>query len=83
MTTTTRNIFPLLTAATTDAELLRYLKNPEMAMGFALEHLEDFEFRQFLQDWKDDADMMPWIEAWRSDGRDGQGGHSPSTTTTK
>jgi hypothetical protein len=69
----TTNIFPTLTASTTDAEMLRMLRNPEIAMGFALEHLEDFEFRQFFQDWKDDADMTPWLETWRTDQKAGQG----------
>lgn len=72
-TKTTRNLFPLLTASTTDAEMLRYLANPEMAIGFALEHLEDFELRAFLKDWKDGADMVPWLEGWRIDQRAGMG----------
>ncbi|MCL6706694.1 hypothetical protein M8R20_06765 [Pseudomonas sp. R2.Fl] len=62
-----RNIFPLLTASTTEGDMLRYLKNPEIAIGFALEHLEDWELRGFFKDWKADADMTPWLEAWRTD----------------
>lgn len=72
-TSAARNIFPLATASTTEAEMLLYLKNPEMAMGFALEHLEDWDLRQFFQDWKDDADMSPWLKAWRADQKAGLG----------
>ena len=34
MTTPTPNVFPILTASTTDAEMLRMLRNPEIAIGF-------------------------------------------------
>lgn len=61
-TKTTRNLFPLLTASTTDAEMLRYLANPEMAIGYALEHLDEFEVILFLRDWKAGASMIPWLE---------------------
>lgn len=70
---TTTNLLPALTSATTDAEMLAYLKNPEMAIGFAIQHIEDFEVRQFLIDWQADADMTPWLNAWRLDQEAGQG----------
>jgi hypothetical protein len=73
MTTTAPHLFPILMASTSDAEVLALLKNPEMAMGFAIEHIEDFEVRQFLIDWKADADMTPWVKAWRIDQEAGQG----------
>lgn len=63
--TTTTNVFPTLTAHTTDAEMLALLKNPEIAIGFALEHLEPFELGMFFKDWKDDADMTGWLREWR------------------
>jgi len=73
MTTSATNLFPTLTASTSDAEMLALLKNPEIAMGFAIEHIEDFEVRQFLIDWKADADMTPWLNAWRIDQGAGRG----------
>ena len=63
--TTTPNVFPILTAATTDTEMLGMLRNPEIAIGFALEHLEPFELDMFFRDWKDDADMTGWLREWR------------------
>jgi hypothetical protein len=65
--TNTQPAFPILTASTTDAEMLALLKNPELAMGFMLEHLEPFEGYEFIRDWKDDKDLTPWLEAWRRD----------------
>ncbi|MCX5577244.1 hypothetical protein [Kaistia terrae] len=69
----TTNILPALTAATTDTEMLALLKSPESAMGFAIEHIEDFEVRQFLIDWTSGADLTPWVDAWRIDQEAGQG----------
>lgn len=65
MTTPTPNVFPILTASTTDAEMLRLLRNPEIAIGFALEHLQPWELGMFFKDWKDDADMTGWLCEWR------------------
>lgn len=62
---TTPNTFAILTAPTTDAEMLTMLRNPEIAIGFALEHLQDWELREFFKDWKEDADMTPWLSEWR------------------
>ncbi len=65
--TTTPNVFPILTASTTDAEMLRMLRNPEIAIGFALEHLQPWELGMFFRDWKDDADMTGWLREWREE----------------
>lgn len=62
---TTQNIFPLATASTTDAEMLTMLRNPEIAIGFALEHLQAWELGEFFKDWKEGADMTPWLSEWR------------------
>lgn len=70
---TTTNLLPALTSATTDAEMLALLKNPEMAMRFAIEHIEDFEVRQFLVDLTSGADLTPWVDAWRVDQEVGRG----------
>lgn len=67
MTTATPNIFPIITASTTDAEMLRLLRNPEIAIGFALEHLQPWELGMFFRDWKDDADMTGWLTEWREE----------------
>lgn len=64
MTTIDTNVFPILTASTTDAEMLRLLRNPEMAIGFALEHLQPYELAEFFHDWKADADMTGWLAEW-------------------
>ncbi|GGA69257.1 hypothetical protein GCM10011385_23790 [Nitratireductor aestuarii] len=68
---TGKNIFPLLTASTTDAEILSLIKDPVAAIGFALEHLEDFEVHLFLRDWQNGEDLTSWIEAWREDQKAG------------
>lgn len=51
------------TAPTTDAEMLRRLRNPEFAIGFALEHLQPWELAMFFTDWQADADMTGWPSA--------------------
>lgn len=62
MNTPTPNIFPLATAFTTDAEMLRLLRNPEIAIGFALEHLQPWELGMFFKDWKEGKDLGPWLQ---------------------
>lgn len=61
----TTNLIPFLTASTTDAEMLKMLRDPEIAIGFALEHLQPWELALFFKDWKDDADMTGWLTEWR------------------
>lgn len=53
------------TAPTTDAEMLRLLRNPEFAIRFAMEHLQPWELAMFFTDWQDDADMTGWLREWR------------------
>lgn len=65
MNTTAPSALPILTAHTTDVEMLRLLRNPEIAIGFALEHLQPWELGMFFKDWKDDADMTGWLCEWR------------------
>jgi hypothetical protein len=83
VSTAAASIFPALTASTTDAEMLGMLKNPEVAIGFALEHLQPWELRAFFRDWKEEAGMTPWLKAWRADQRAGSGdwsAHEPDAT---
>jgi hypothetical protein len=37
------------------------------AIAFALDHLEPFEVRDFLSDWRNGNDLTPWLEAWHQD----------------
>lgn len=46
---------------------LRFLMDPEIAIGFALDHLEPFEVAEFLKDRRDGRNLKPWLDAWRSD----------------
>lgn len=70
--TTASNIFATLTASTTKAEMLSMLRNPDFAIGWALEHLEPFELASFFTDYKADADLSPWLDAWAEDQKAGQ-----------
>lgn len=69
MTTESRNVLPLLAAATTRIEMLALLKRADAAIGFALEHLEAFEMPEFFKDWQEDKDLSSWLDAAIRDGR--------------
>jgi hypothetical protein len=69
---TTQNPFAALTASTTKAEMLSMLRNPDFTIGFALEHLEPWELVAFFTDYKADADLSPWLDAWEEDQKAGQ-----------
>lgn len=42
------------------AQTVEMLKNPQLAMGYALEHFPE-ELFGFLTAWKNDEDMTPWV----------------------
>ncbi len=48
-----------------DAEMLALLKYPELAMSFALDHLQPLEIRDFIRDWKQGVNLAPWLRGWR------------------
>ena len=56
-------------AAMSDAEMLALLKYPEIAMSFAVDHLQSVEAQNFIRDWKQGVDLAPWILIWRQSQR--------------
>lgn len=53
------------TLAITEDGMLYLLKDPEFAIGFALEHLQPWELQAFFQDWKNGEDMEGWLIEWQ------------------
>lgn len=56
------------------AETVQMLKNPQLAIGWALEHLPPYEVAPFLTEWKAHEDeylwsvnMTAWVESARED----------------
>lgn len=49
------------------AETVEMFENPELAIRWALEHLEPHEGYSFLKARKEGEDLMPFIEAYRQD----------------
>ncbi|PBB39575.1 MAG: hypothetical protein E5V67_24220 [Mesorhizobium sp.] len=50
-----------ISQAMPETELRRLLQRADIAIGFALEHLEAFEAPAFLRAWRDGHDLGPWL----------------------